>query len=168
MALFGNVEHLEKILAADPRFRPAFDYLRRCLTAGSGDAERIGGIAIDAVEEVRLESGSVAFDQAYLTRGRGDCFFESHRKYIDVQCILEGEEAMDVVSIAELEIDQPYREEKDLVKYEDPGPASYLRLHAGQAAVFFPEDGHMPGQAVGESRLVRKTVIKVPVSGMAG
>jgi biofilm protein TabA len=163
MAIFGNIDHLERILAADPRFTSAFPYLKRCLTPGSADHRRIGDIAVDGVEEIALDQGSVAFDQVYVTRGRGDCFFESHRKYIDIQCILEGDEVIDVVAISGLETDKPYREKKDLIKYRDPGAGSKLRLRAGEAAVFFPEDGHMPGQFANASGLVRKTVIKVPV-----
>lgn len=165
MAHSGNIEHLATLLAADRRFEPAFAYLRRCLVPGSPEGTRIRALAADAVGEVRLEGGSVAFEQVYHTRERQDCFFESHRKYIDVQFILEGEEAMDVIPAAGLSIDDPYREEKDLVKYADPGPGARIVLRPGEAAVFFPEDGHMPGQAAGASVLIRKTVVKVPVAG---
>lgn len=163
MALFGNIDDLARVLSTDPRFKSAFQYLNRCRAAGSVEERRIADLALDAVEKIPLEDGAVAMDQAYRSRGRGDCFFESHRKHIDVQCILEGEEIIDVVGIAELEVDKPYREDKDFVKYRDPGRASRLRLRAGQAAVFFPEDGHMPGQFQDSPGIVRKTVVKVPV-----
>ena len=165
MAHSGNIEHLARILAADPRFEPAFRYLRRCLVPGSPEGTRIRALAADAVGEVHLDGDSVAFEQVYHTRERKDCFFESHRKYIDVQFILEGEETIDVIPTADLAIDEPYREERDLVKYDDPGAGARLHLRAGEAAVFFPEDGHMPGQSGGASALVRKTVVKVPVAG---
>lgn len=165
MALFGNIDRIAEVLSADPRFASAFAYIRRCFAPESPEASRIRGLTAGEVEEIALDQGAVAFEQVYETRGRADCFFESHRKYIDVQCIVEGEEAIDVIAIAELEITKPYREEKDVVKYADCGLGSRLRLHAGQAAVFFPEDGHMPGQIADASRLVRKTVVKVPVAG---
>lgn len=164
MALFGNIDDLARVLSSDPRFTAAFQYLDRCRVQGSDEHRRIAGLAIDAVEKIPLEHGAVAMDQSYHSRERADCFFESHRKYIDVQCILEGEEIIDVTGIADLQADQPYREDKDYATYKDPGPGSRLRLRAGQAAVFFPEDGHMPGQFEQAPRLVRKTVIKVPVA----
>lgn len=163
MALFGNIDDLARVLSSDPRFNTAFQYLVRCRTTGSSEERRIADLPIDSVEKIPLEDGAVAMDQAYQSRKRGDCFFESHRKHIDVQCILAGEEIIDVVGTAELEVDKPYREDKDVVKYRDPGAGSRLRLRAGQAAVFFPEDGHMPGQFQDSPGLVRKTVIKVPV-----
>jgi YhcH/YjgK/YiaL family protein len=167
MALTGTLEQLAQALAADPRFASAFPYLKRCVTPASAEAARIGGIASGAVEEIRLEGGTLAFEQVYHTRGREGCFFESHRKYIDVQLILEGEEVMDVVPVGDLEPDKPYAAEKDLATYHDPGARSGVGtryvVKAGHAAVFFPEDGHMPGQFDKASALVRKTVAKIPV-----
>ncbi len=163
MALFGNIDDLARLLATDARFDAAFQYLNRCRIPGSDENSRIRNLAVAAVENVPLEKGAFALDQVYQTRPRGDCFYESHRMYIDVQCILEGEEVIDVIAIPELEIEKPYREAKDVIKYKDAGAGSRLKLHAGQAAVFFPEDGHMPGQFPSAPGLVRKTVIKVPV-----
>ena len=163
MALFGNIHDLAKLLAADSRFDAAFQYLNRCRIPGSDEDTRIRNMAAGVVEKIPLEHGAFALDQVYLTRQRGDCFYESHRRYIDVQCILEGEEVIDVVAIPELEIEKPFHEAKDLIIYKDVGQGSRLKLHAGQAAVFFPEDGHMPGQFPSATGLVRKTVIKVPV-----
>jgi YhcH/YjgK/YiaL family protein len=163
MALFGNVPDLARVLAGDPRFRPGFHYLELCLTEGSEANMRLRGMAPDSVHEVALEAGSVSFDQVYRTRDRSDCFFESHRKYIDIQFLLEGEEAIDVLPIGALIVSKPYREEKDVIKYRDAPAGSRLRLRAGQAAIFFPEDGHMPGQFPAAPGLVRKTVVKVPI-----
>jgi YhcH/YjgK/YiaL family protein len=168
MPLTGTLDQLAQALAADPRFAAAFPYLKRCVTPASAEAARIGKLASGEVGEIRLEAGTLAYEQVYHTRTREKCFFESHRKYIDVQLVLEGEEVMDVVPISELELDKPFEAEKDLVTYHDPGARSagskrYV-VKAGQAAVFFPEDGHMPGQFDKASGLVRKTVAKIPVS----
>jgi biofilm protein TabA len=163
MALFGSIDHLSSVLQADPRFAPGFAYIRRCLAADSPESDRLRGMADGAVEEIRLEAGSVTFDQVYRTRPRADCFFESHRKYIDIQFVLAGEEVIDVMPIRALAETDAYREDKDLIKYADATACSRLRLRAGEAAIFFPEDGHMPGQFADAPGLVRKTVVKVPV-----
>jgi YhcH/YjgK/YiaL family protein len=155
---------LSGFLSDDIRFRSAIGYLRRCMSAASDDASRIDGMQPGQVFKMPLEEGSVAMEQAYLSKARSDCFFESHRLYIDVQCVLAGEETIDVIPAAGLEVAKPYRPEKDVVKYKDPGPGRRLRLGPGCIAVFFPEDGHMPGQWIDGPVLVRKTVIKVPVT----
>jgi biofilm protein TabA len=42
--------------------------------------------------------------------------------------------------------------------------ASVLRMRAGDVAIFFPADGHMPSLHWRDGGLVRKTVVKVPVA----
>jgi biofilm protein TabA len=165
MALFGTVDHLSRVLASDTRFHPGFRYLRSLLDPGSPQSQRLRALAAGSKEEIRLERGSLSFDQVYRTRPRGDCSFESHLACIDIQFILEGEEVVDVAPIGELVVSVPYREAKDVIKYLDPGSRNRLCLRAGEAAIFFPEDGHMPGQFQEAPGLVRKTVVKVPVAG---
>lgn len=153
-------------LSEDERFRAAIDYLRRCLSDSSADALRISGIEPGQVLKIPLENGSVAMEQCYFSRSRTECFYETHRLYIDVQCVLSGEEYIDVLPASGLEVVKPYRPEKDVAIYKDPGPGpgERLRLGPGSIAVFFPQDGHMPGQRIDGPVLVRKTVIKVPVT----
>jgi biofilm protein TabA len=159
---------LSGLLSDDIRFRSAIGYLRRCMSAASEDASRINGMEPGQVFKMPLEDGSVAMEQAYLSKARMDCFFETHRLYIDVQCVLSGEETIDVLPAAGLEVVKPYRPEKDVVIYKDAGPGQRLRMGPGCIAVFFPEDGHMPGQRIDGPVLVRKTVIKVPVTAGIG
>jgi biofilm protein TabA len=163
MALFGTCLDIAAVLAHDSRFTHAFAYALRCMTPGSSESNRLKTLPLPSVEKVWLPDGSLAMEQTYITRPRGDCFFESHRLHIDVQCLLEGEEWIDIIPTQELTITQPYREDKDLIKYADIASGSRLRLRPGLVAVFFPEDGHMPGQWIDMAAPVRKTVIKVPV-----
>jgi biofilm protein TabA len=164
MALIGTCSDIAAVLAHDSRFSQAFAYALRCLSPGSPEAHRLKALPLSTVEKVWLPDGSLAMEQAYATKARGDCFFESHRMHIDVQCMIEGEEWIDLIPIHELAVTQPYREDKDLIKYADSASGSRLRLRPGLVAVFFPEDGHMPGQSVGDAATpVRKTVVKVPV-----
>jgi biofilm protein TabA len=164
MARFGTIDELSQAFASDPRFNQAFAYLERCRQPGSIEAARLASMDIGMVEKIPMEDGSVAMDQVYRSKDRKDCFFESHVLYIDVQCVLSGEEIIDLIPVPRLEVEKPYRKEKDVTKYRDTATGERLRLGPGQVAVFFPEDGHMPGQAVSDPVVVRKTVIKVPVT----
>jgi YhcH/YjgK/YiaL family protein len=104
----------------------------------------------------------VAIDAAYAGKARGEMFFETHRKFIDVQAVLEGEEAMEIADCSRLTVDVPYNAERDLIKYCDCTETSVLRAKAGEIMVFFPVDGHMAYAGPGRG-LVRKCVVKVPV-----
>lgn len=150
------------------KFQPALAYLRRCLSSATEDALRINGMEPGAAVRIALGNGSFAMEQSYFSRARSDCFFEAHRLYIDVQCVISGEEMIDVLPAAGLEVGKPYRPEKDVVIFKDPGPGQRLRMGPGCIAVFYPEDGHMPGQWVEGPVPVRKTVIKVPITSVPG
>jgi YhcH/YjgK/YiaL family protein len=99
----------------------------------------------------------------YPTRQDCDAVWESHRKYIDVQFIVAGEERFGYVPLNEAPpVTTPYSEEKDVLFYK-PGSAS-LPLRAGQFAVFFPQDIHAPCLTTGEKPSdVVKVVVKVAV-----
>ena len=140
----------------------ALDYVEKLLQRESPERARL--FALPAGESVRVElgGGMFAIDAAYLSKARAEVFFETHRKYIDVQAVLEGAEAMEVADLKRLTLDVPYDAERDLIKYHNYQDASVLRAREGEVAVFFPVDGHM-SHAVTKPVLVRKTVVKVPV-----
>ena len=127
---------------------------------------RVREIAWGDTVKTELTGGAFVIEQAYETRLRADGFFESHQKFIDVQAVVEGEEAMEVADIGRMTVRQPYNDKRDLVIYEDSTEASLLRVHAGQVAIFFPSDVHMPTLRLRAAAVnVRKCVIKVPVPG---
>lgn len=162
MAIFGPF-HQVKAQLFDPRFEPALAYVEEALRTGSPARERICRIAVGVTERIDLAGGSFALEQVYQARLRPEGFFESHRKYIDVQVIVEEEELMEVEDISRLVVSEPYNPERDFIKYADTPVASVLRMRTGDVAVFFPEDGHMPSLQWRGPGPVRKTVVKVPV-----
>lgn len=165
MALFGAIETLKEQMAPREKFAATWEYLEELFARGSTAGERVRAIAVGETKRVELGGGAFALEQVYRTKERAEGFFESHRKFIDVQVIFEGEECMEVVDVSRIAVKEAYQAERDLVVYEDCAGASVLRLRAGDAAVFFAADVHMPGLRAGEGegRLVRKTVVKVPV-----
>ncbi len=164
MAYFGSVETVAAQAAPREKFEAAFAYVRELFAPGSAAAERLRALGVGESNRIELAGGAFALEQVYRTKVRADGFFESHRKYIDVQVVFEGEECMEVIDLARATERQPYQGERDLIVYHDAPGASPLQLSAGQAAVFFPADVHMPAlQGRGAARLVRKSVVKVPV-----
>ena len=164
MALFGSLLAIRQHLAGSNGFAPALAYVAEALDPKSEAYRRIIRLEEGASEKVELAAGSFAIEQVYLSRIRAEGFFESHRKYIDVQVIVAGAEFMEVEDIGRLLVAEPYNEERDFIKYADTLTASRLRMRAGDVAVFFPVDGHMPCLQLDRPCLVRKTVVKVPVA----
>ena len=163
MAVFGSFSAVHRQLRPDPRFSAAFAYVADALQPGSAAADRIGNLAVGVTERIELTGGAFALEQVYLPKARAEGFFESHRKFIDVQVVVVGEELMEVAEITRLMVATDYNPERDLLKYAAVADASVLRMSAGEVAVFFPEDGHMPSLQWRGPGLVRKTVVKVPV-----
>jgi biofilm protein TabA len=164
MALFGPLQAVRRRCPPFPGFEAVFAYAEEALTPGSAAHARLQALAPGTSQRHELAGGAYAAEMAYLSKRRPEAFFETHRRFIDVQVVVAGDEWMEVADAAGLTITQPYDGAKDVTKYADVAGASVLRVPAGGAAVFWPEDAHMPSLAVDGPALVRKTVIKVPVA----
>ncbi len=163
MALFGTLEIVTAQCARLAEFRAALEYAREAVTPGAPAHARLAAMAEGTTHRVELAEGAYAVEMAYRTKARPDGFFETHRRFIDLQVVVAGEELMEVAPAASLGVAQPYDEAREFTKHVDTREASVLRVGAGSAAVFWPADAHMPSLAVHEPALVRKTVVKVPV-----
>jgi YhcH/YjgK/YiaL family protein len=98
----------------------------------------------------------------YKTKSEPEGKLEAHKKYIDVQYVISGEELMGYVPVGNQQILEPYKEDNDIVFFT--GDKSFTKVSAGMFAIFFPEDVHMPGIASGKSSTVKKLVIKVRIN----
>jgi YhcH/YjgK/YiaL family protein len=86
---------------------------------------------------------------------------EAHKKYIDIQYIVKGEEIIAVAPIQGNKKLTEAKEEKDVYFYEcDTKP---VVLNDGDFMVLYPSDLHLPGKAVEEPCEVLKVVFKVLV-----
>jgi YhcH/YjgK/YiaL family protein len=103
-----------------------------------------------------------ALVQDNTTRPREQGVWEAHRKYIDVQYVADGVEQMGYANIKMLTVKKSYDEGDDYELYD--GAGSLVTVPAGSFAIFFPEDGHIPGVAMDDKpAAVRKVVVKVAV-----
>lgn len=166
MAVFGSFPTVRVQAPQSDRFAAAFAYLEEVFRAGSAASQRLKAIEVGATQRVELPAGAFALEQAYVSKARSEGFFESHRKFVDVQVIVAGAEWIEVADRERCVVRRAYQEDRDLIVYEDVPAAARLCLRAGDAAIFFPVDVHMPGLH-GDSggAVVRKTVIKVPADG---
>jgi YhcH/YjgK/YiaL family protein len=163
MAIFGSLGTVRLQAPPTPAFAAAFAYLDELRQPNSAARQRLEAFQPGASERFELNEGAFAIEQVYHTKPRAEGFFESHQKYVDIQVIVEGEERMEIVDASRIRVREPYQAARDLVLYEDICSASTLHLVAGEAAIFFPVDVHMPSLRCGlTAGLVRKTVVKVP------
>ncbi len=101
--------------------------------------------------------------QDYQTKTENGAEFEAHKKYVDIQYIVEGEEKVYIAPISALEIEEEYSEQKDVMFFKDQSEVCISVLRAKGYVVLFPNDGHKPGVKVNEPVKVKKVVGKVRI-----
>ena len=99
--------------------------------------------------------------QSYETKPVEECKLESHRKYIDIQIMVSGEERMDVVDISRLEIREEYDEDKDVMFWRIPRRMSKSTLRTGDYIILYPENAHRGAASINEANHVLKIVGKL-------
>jgi biofilm protein TabA len=105
--------------------------------------------------------GIYTIPQEYPLKKKEDKAIESHRKYIDIQVMMEGKEYLGYADTSTLH-SMGYDEEHDFERLT--GTLTFLPFPKDCFAVLFPQDAHMPGvQGRGSTTTVKKMVIKVPV-----
>lgn len=87
--------------------------------------------------------------------------YESHRKYIDLQYVVKGEEYIGLVNLnADLKVDEPYDKVKDIMFYGDTD-GDYRLADSTVFFIFFPDDVHQPCVKVDQSIPIKKIVFKI-------
>lgn len=113
-------------------------------------------------QELDGDSLFVSVDE-YVTKDKKDTRFESHKKYIDIQYIIEGEEMMGLAPLDKMdEVTEPYNAKKDIAFYQYDG-GEYITATPKNFVLFFPADAHRPSMKVNENLKVRKIVVKMMV-----
>ncbi len=146
------VDHLSnagRYAALGPRFAQAFDFLRTTdLNALEPGRYPLAGDALFALV------------QAYNTKAPSEGFWEAHRRYIDLQFIVQGTERIGYAPLHRLRLES-HDERRDLSVLS--GEGDLLTLTDGCFMLLWPEDAHMPGLQADQSGPVRKIVFKIAV-----
>lgn len=141
------------------RLSLALDYLQSWQRKNLGEA----GIPVGRTplygEEV------FAIMDRYNTRDTAGLVSESHRKYVDVQCLISGQERV-LWTPLELagEPSMQYDPARDVQNYHLHDRYSDYLLAPGQLMILFPEDVHLPCCHPQDDPVpIQKIVVKVAV-----
>lgn len=155
MALFGTIETLEKQTNV-PAFHHAFAYLK---TANL--TEIFNQVSPGHNITVELDGRNLfAIFQQYTSKPIELAKPEAHKVYADIQFIFGGAEQIGVADASLITHQAEYNSEKDIL-LPQVSELSLLKLHAGSAAILFPDDVHAPGIALHAPDEVWKIVFKV-------
>ena len=85
--------------------------------------------------------------------------WESHRNYIDIHYVINGEEKIGVAPLSSATVIKKYNPARDLTFYKASG--KYYTAGPGMFFIFFPHDAHRPNLAAKGIDTVKKLVIKI-------
>jgi YhcH/YjgK/YiaL family protein len=111
-----------------------------------------------------IGSHNFAIVQSYTTKPPEKGRWEAHRKYADIQYMLNGGEKMGVAPLERMNVEQAYDGERDLEFFtldDARGTAQVVAVEQGSFAIFLPHDVHMPTLMIDRPAGVRKVVVKV-------
>ncbi len=101
----------------------------------------------------------------YTPKPRHACCYEIHKRFVDVQYMVNGQEYMDIVSPQGLTLRAPFNEEKDCGFFNEVvEPDCRVLLRPNLYCFYFPWEAHMPCIAVNDSPTeILKHVAKIPL-----
>ncbi len=154
--IVGNIQEIDSDFIHYPEHvRKALDFLR---------AQDFSKMA-DGRYPIEGEH-SFALLQRYTTRPVEECRPEAHRKYVDIQYLVEGEECLGWCPVSpDLVVSEAYDGQKDVEFYQKLVPDSSIVLSQGLFAVLFPLDVHRPCVSLNDQKpsAVTKVVVKIEV-----
>ena len=147
--IFSTFSQSDRYAALHPLFPRAFEYIRNTelnlLTPGCYPI--IGDDLFVIVEHMP-------------GRTRAEAKLECHRRYIDIQLVLEGVDEMGWKALADCHKPvSDYNAEKDIRFFHDT-PATWVATPPGTFCIFFPDDAHAPLVA---TENIRKLIFKIAV-----
>lgn len=147
--ILARLADADRYLSLHPLFARAFEFLRgtdlMTLAPGKHDVQGEQAFAIVEVCD---------------SRTRAEAKLECHRRYIDIQLVLEGIDEMGWKPVAAcVDPATDYDAARDIRFFNDT-PSNWIATPPGAFCLFFPEDAHAP--LVGQGR-IRKVVMKIAV-----
>jgi len=103
--------------------------------------------------------------QEYETKS--DALYEAHKRYIDIQYMIRGNELIGVCSKDKCSSAIPYDSEKDIEFMNCSQKDEWQTLNSGEFLILFPNDAHKPSITPIESDKAKNTVKKVVVKVLA-
>lgn len=122
---------------------------------------------LDSIDPQSIEKGKYLIDgeniyasvQEYDTKLPEDGRWEAHKRYIDIQYIVKGEEKMGYTNVNNIKTTVEYDASKDIFFGE--GKGDLFLVKEGNFAIFYPEDAHMPCICNEKPESLKKIVLKI-------
>jgi len=145
-----NIKNINRYYDVDNSLKTALNKIKEC------SSNSIGKYEIDG-KNLFLNISS------YETSEKEEYIFENHKKYIDVQYILSGEEKILVRENDDSFLYQKYDEEIEAEFYKFSFGYTEIILSEGDFLILFPGETHSVGFCIDKPKVVKKIVAKVHI-----
>lgn len=148
--IIDSIKNAKKYYDVHPSFKAAFEAL-----------EKISSDTPD--ERITVDGDNIFVNLAtYVNKNVDECLFESHKKYIDIQYVINGAELIDICDTEILKATDDRLDTDDIAFYENTDTFSTAYLSEGIFVVLFPGEAHRPCVAPdGKGVNVKKAVAKI-------
>ncbi|MBS4169168.1 YhcH/YjgK/YiaL family protein [Parachlamydia sp. AcF125] len=147
--IIDDLSHANRYLPIHPLFKEAFEFILRAHTQ-SLPPQKI------YLKDERL----IAIVEAREGRKRGEVPLEAHKKYIDMQYTLSGQEEIGWKWKGECQhFSEPYQDERDIMFFSDQ-PSLWIPMVKNKFVIFFPEDAHAPFVS---NEHINKIIVKIAI-----
>lgn len=148
--IVDDIKNSDFYLGLNEKFSKAFDFIKNSdlLSMECGKYEIDGDNIYANLQE---------YDTKPVDEGK----WEAHKKYIDIQYVIKGQEEMGYANISEMKPICEYDESKDIVFLK--GSGDFFVVKEGFFTIFTPNDAHMPSLAVVEEEYTKKVIVKIKI-----
>ena len=147
--ILDHIDQADRYVSLHPLFARAFDFLRKADLAKLKPGRN----------EIDGDLLFVMYDQK-TGKGRKGALLESHRKYIDIQLTMSGDEEIGWRRQPTCSnVTEPFKPDNDIQFYGDD-PTAWVAVKPKYFAIFWPEDAHAPLAGEGD---LQKLIVKIAV-----
>ncbi|MBQ8364957.1 MAG: YhcH/YjgK/YiaL family protein [Bacteroidaceae bacterium] len=147
--ILDSLKNLQNYAELHPNFKKAIDFILN-----------------NNLENLPLGRNEICGDEIFANvmeakpRTKEEVPLEVHRKYIDIQVPISGDEVMGYTPLEDLPA-ADYSEENDVALYPvGMLAASYFEVKRSMFTIFFPQDGHAPAVTPVP---VKKIIVKIAI-----
>lgn len=147
--IFDDVCHLSFYAQNDPKLQTVVDFIKTN--------------PLEDLRPGRYELAHGVYAMVNESSVRTDGPYEAHRKYADLQLMVQGGEILDWAPLEDMTDAGVYDDAGDFQLFQcNPESAVHMKLLPGRFAILYPQDAHKPLIRL-EADSVRKIIFKIPV-----
>ena len=145
--LVSSIKKYKDVLNFYPQLDVVFDFIIKNISAKTPDGKCF------------ITKEIYAIVQTCLPKPKKEQLLEKHKKYIDLQYVISGNEKIGWKFFDKsFKTLKRYNPKKDISFYKNI-PDTYIKLKKGEFAIFFPDDTHAPLCCKNK---VKKCIVKIP------